>query len=374
MAPRVDTEADLGKVRHIIDLASLENYLVTNYPADFAKPLALKQFGFGQSNPSYQVTDAYGRKYVVRKKPSGQLISKTAHAVDREFYMLKALKENTKVPVPKVIGLCQDPAVIGTDFYVMEFIEGRIFHRPSLPELSVKDREECWHSALATLANLHSIDPSTIGLPAMFTKRMESHYARQLVTLTKVAKAQAAVKDIETGELVGPIPDADRVVTWMSKHLPSPRVAIVHGDYKIDNLIFHSTENRVIAILDWELCTIGHPLADLCNLLSPYYWPESLFGKDFGFLNPKETLPKGLPTVEQNLQYYSQIAGWDPVPSWTFGMVSAHYRFSVICHGIKARVARRQASSASAASNAEKLPSLAILAVDAIDESNKGKL
>lgn len=374
MSGRVDTEADLGEVRHSIDLASLENYLVSNFPKEFASPFVLKQFGFGQSNPSYQIVDGQGRKYVLRKKPPGKLVSKTAHAVDREFYMLKALKENTDVPVPRVICLCQDEKIIGTDFYIMEFVTGRIFHAPSFPGLTPEDRRECWQGALTAIATLHAVDPTAIGLPKMFTKRMESHFPRQLVTLSKVAEAQAAVTDVDTGKAVGQIPGAEQVVAWMGKHIPPERVSIVHGDYKIDNLIFHPTENRVIAILDWELCTIGHPLADLGNLLSPYAWPESMLGKGVGFLGTSEPLPAGLPTLEENLVFYSKISGWDPRPSWPFAIVSAHYRLSVICHGIKARVARRQASSANAARFAELLPALAQLATDEIQKYKKGSL
>lgn len=371
---RVDTEADLGEVRHPIDLAKLQKYLVDKHPKHFSAPLSIKQFGFGQSNPSYQLTDNDGRKYVLRKKPPGALISKTAHAVDREFYMLRALKENTSVPVPTVIDLCQDPDVIGTDFYVMEFVQGRIFHFPAIPELSPKDRAECWKSAIATLATLHAVDPTKIGLPAMFTKRIESHYPRQLVSLGKVAEAQAAVTDIDTGKAIGPIPGINDVIAWMQKRLPASRVAIVHGDYKIDNVIFHPTENRVIAILDWELCTIGHPLADLCNLLSPYYWPEDVFGVNTGFKDSKAPLPEGLPSVDENLAYYASIAGWDPRPDWAFGIVNAHFRFSVIVHGIVARVARKQASSASASNYTSLLPIIAKFSTDAIKDSKQGKL
>lgn len=371
---RVDTEADLGEVRHAIDIKSLETYLTSRYPEDFKAPFVLKQFGFGQSNPSYQITSADGRKYVVRKKPPGELVSKTAHAVDREFYMLKSLKEHTDVPVPRVVGLCQDPSVIGTDFYVMEFIQGRIFHKSSLPDLSAQDRKECWQSAISTIAKLHAVDPTKIGLPAMFTKSLDSHYPRQLVSLSRVADAQAAVKDLDTGKAVGPIPGSDQVVSWLKAHLPPARVGIVHGDYKIDNVIFHPTENRVIALLDWELCTVGHPLADLCNLLSPFYWPERIFGEGFGLAEPQGPLPPGLPTVDESLAYYASIAGWDPRPVWTFGMVAAHYRFSVICHGIKARVARKQASSANAEAVAARLPICAQLALDAIEATKKSKL
>ncbi|KAF5094154.1 hypothetical protein D0Z03_002171 [Geotrichum reessii] len=373
---RDDTEADLGEVRHEIDLLSLENYLSTSFPDQFTTPFVLKQFGFGQSNPSYQIKEAKGRKYVLRKKPPGKLVSKTAHAVDREFYMLQALKAHTDVPVPRVICLCQDEKVIGTEFYIMEFVQGRIFHSPSMPALDSKSRTECWQSALQALAMLHNIDPLSINLPAYFTKRMESHYERQLKSLSQVAQAQAEVTDIETGKKVGPIPGFEEAIAWMKKNIPEPRVAIVHGDYKIDNLIFHPTENRVVAILDWELCTIGHPAADLGNLLSPYAWPESVLGEGIGFLGTKKPHPAGLPTLKEQLAYYAKISGWDPRPVWPFAIVSAHFRLSVIAHGIKARVARKQASSPNAAHFAELVPVLAGFTTEEIakTEASKSKL
>lgn len=368
---QVDTESGLGAIRHPINQKNLEAYLTSNFPSDFTGPFTLQQFGFGQSNPSYQVKDAKGRKYVLRKKPPGKLVSKTAHAVDREYAMLKALREISKgdIPVPRVICLCQDENVIGTDFYIMEFIKGRIFHSPSFPDLSPKDRKECWQSAIKTLAKLHSVDPRK--LPSIFTKRLESHYPRQIGSLSAVAKAQASVKDIETGELVGPIPDFDKITQWMSKNLPKERVTIVHGDYKIDNLIYHPTENRVIAILDWELCTVGHPLADLGNLMHPYTWPESLFGKNTGLLNTAAPLPEGLPTVADNLKLYASITGYDATSDWSFAVVSAHFRLSVIAHGIKARVARRQASSANASKYAESPTFLSRLAMQEITQHSK---
>lgn len=370
---RNDTEADLGEVRHEINLASLETYLSTGFPNDFTAPFVLKQFGFGQSNPSYQIKDAKGRKYVLRKKPPGQLVSKTAHAVDSEFHMLRALKKHTSVPVPRVICLCQDEKIIGTDFYIMDFVEGRIFHEPSMPVLDAKSRTECWQSALQTLATLHKVDPLAIELPSYFTKRMESHYERQLKSLSQVAQAQAEVTDIETGEKVGPIPGFEKAISWMKKNIPAPRVAIVHGDYKIDNLIFHPTENRVVAILDWELCTIGHPAADLGNILSPYAWPEPILGEGVGFLDTKKPLPAGLPTLEEQLAYYAKIAGWDPRPVWPFAIVSAHFRLSVIAHGIKARVARKQASSPNAATFAGLVPVLAGFTINEIAKTESGK-
>lgn len=368
---QVDTESGLGKVRHPINLKNLEKYLTSNHPEDFVAPFEIQQFGFGQSNPSYQIKEAKGRKYVLRKKPPGKLISKTAHAVDREYAMLKALRElsNGEIPVPKVICFCEEADVIGTDFYIMEFIKGRIFHYPSMPILNAKDRKECWESAVKTLAKLHSIDPRK--LPKMFTKRLESHYPRQLGSLSAVAKAQAQVKDVDTGAEVGPIPKFEQIASWMSKNLPEPRVTIVHGDYKIDNLIFHPTENRVIAILDWELCTVGHPLADLGNLLQPFSWDEAFFGEGIGLKDTSKPLPEGLPTVEEDLKLYASITGYDATKDWPFAVVSAHFRLSVIAHGIKARVARRQASSLQAETHARSVPVLAEMAIKEIEASQK---
>lgn len=372
----VDTEAGLGEIRHPINLTNLENYLTKISPSDFEAPFVLKQFGFGQSNPSYQITDAKGRKYVLRKKPPGEIISKTAHAVHREFAILKALREinGEDFPVPRVICLCQDDSVIGTDFYIMEFIKGRIFHFPTMPELSPKDRRECWESAIRTLAKLHSVDPRK--LPSMFTKRVESHYPRQLGSLGAVAKAQSEVKDLDTGAIVGPIPGFQDIVKWMAQNLPSNRVSIVHGDYKIDNMIFHPTENRVIALLDWELCTVGHPLADLSNLLHPFSWDEAILGEGIGLANTKTPLPEGLPSVAENLKLYQSLTGYDATPDWNFGKVAANFRLAVIAHGIKARFARKQASSANAERHIRQVSVMADMALKEIAEAsnNKSKL
>ncbi|CAN6612243.1 hypothetical protein TRVA0_005S00716 [Trichomonascus vanleenenianus] len=364
---RVDTEADLGEIRSKLNVEGLTEYLVGKHPEQFEAPFTVKQFGFGQSNPSYQIVDARKRKYVLRKQPDGQLVSKTAHRVDREFYMLKALYP-TDVPVPKPIELCQDKSVIGTDFYIMEFVQGRIFHSPTFPELSKKDRDECWRSAVTSLAKLHALDPTKIGLPQNFLRNLSSHYPRQIITLSKVAEAQAAVVSKLTGKPVGPIPHFDYIVEWMKSNMPPERVGIVHGDYKIDNLIFHPTENRVIAMLDWELCTIGHPLADLGNLLMPYSIPAEARKKLMGSMNAEIDAP----TLVENLRRYQEAAGWDPAQFWTFAQVYAHLRLAVIIHGIKARHAVGQASSAKAAEHAATLHIFAELAYKTIKEAQNG--
>jgi len=351
----------------------LSAYLVKADAAEFEAPFTIKQFGFGQSNPSYQITDAKSRKYVLRKQPPGALVSKSAHRVDREYYMIKALHATGTVAVPRVLTLCQDKSVIGTDFYIMDFVQGRIFHDPTFPNLSPKDRTECWKSAVETLAALHKLDPAKIGLPSSFTKNLSSHYPRQAVTLSKVADAQANVEDLKTGKKLGPIPHFKEMVAWMSKNIPPERVGIVHGDYKIDNLIFHPTDNRVIAILDWELCTIGHPLADLGNLLHPYMIPP---GRTLGSIGGLDgaSLPEGVPSLQQQLLSYKRASGWDPAPYWPFAVVYAHLRLSVITHGIAARLARGQASSAHAKDVASGYFVLARLAWDEMNKAGKSKL
>lgn len=226
---------------------------------------------------------------------------------------------------------------------------------------------------METLAALHSIDAREIGLPQTFLRNYGSHYPRQVKTLTSVEEGQASAKNEKTGELVGHIPNFANLIDYMKTRMPPERVSIVHGDYKIDNLIFHPTENRVIAILDWELCTIGHPLADLGNLLQPYSVPPSLPSQGAAMTSLAESDIPGLPTVKEHLEIYRNAAGWDPQQYWTFAVVYAHLRLAVILHGIAARVARGQASSPYAALVAKGYPIFAGLATDAIEEEKAAK-
>jgi aminoglycoside phosphotransferase (APT) family kinase protein len=238
------------------------------------------------------------QKFVLRKKPAGQLVSNTAHQVEREYTMLRALHiHNTKpstppekkVPVPEPIILCEDSSVIGTPFYVMEFLDGRIFTSVSMPEVSPEvKREWCvpsqprlstslipfsWLSAIAALAALGSISPADVGLSKFGPST--DYFPRQIKSLSRVSAAQSEVVDVETGNAVGKIPFFDDLIAWYQQHLPDESktgLRIVHGDYKLDNLVFHPTENRVIGILDWELCTLGSPVSqnyifDLNNLI-----------------------------------------------------------------------------------------------------------
>ncbi|KAI4203638.1 MAG: hypothetical protein LQ350_001639 [Teloschistes chrysophthalmus] len=207
------------------------------------------KFGFGQSNPTYQLIGANGAKHVLRKKPPGELLSKTAHQVEREYRIIRALEE-TDVPVPKTLCLCEDASVIGTPFYLMEFLDGRIFEDAALPAVRPEERHEMWHDAIRTLAKLHRLLPSSVGL-SNFGKS-SGFYDRQIKTLGTIAESQAKALDIETQVAVGTIPHFDDMVSFFAnpQTQPKDRASLVHGDYKIDNLVYHKIEPKVIGILE----------------------------------------------------------------------------------------------------------------------------
>ncbi|KMU86467.1 acyl-Coenzyme A dehydrogenase family protein [Coccidioides immitis H538.4] len=302
-----------GAVRQPIDIPAFERYLERNVPS-IKVPLDVKQFGFGQSNPTYLLTASDGQKFVMRKKPPGKLLSKTAHRVDREYQIIHAL-ENTDVPVPKAICLCEDDSVIGTAFYIMEFLDGRIFTDPAIPNVSPQERKAIWKDAVETLAKFHRVDPKSIGMEKF--GRHSGFYDRQIATFRTISKAQAETVDIETKVPVGNLPHFEEMVEFFSnKDLqPKDRGTFVHGDYKIDNMVFHKTEPRVIGVLDWEMATIGHPLSDFCNLTSPYIHT----GGHPGSTEFSPEAAPGLPTREECVQWYSNIAGWNPTSEVIWG-------------------------------------------------------
>lgn len=266
-----------GPVRQPIDVARLEAYLKGNVP-EIELPLDVKQFGFGQSNPTYQLTSPSGARYVIRKKPPGKLVSKTAHKVEREYRILAALggtperAQQTGVPVPRAYILCEDSDVIGTPFYVMSFLDGRIIEDPAIPDAEIQHdparRRAMWSAAVRSLARLHKVDPASVGLAAY--GKPSGFYNRQIATWKGICAAQAATRDKETDVPVGELPHFKDIMEFFSdpRYQPKDRSTLIHGDYKIDNLVFHKTQAEVIGILDWEMSTRGHPLSDLLNMLT----------------------------------------------------------------------------------------------------------
>ncbi|KAH0563427.1 hypothetical protein GP486_002002 [Trichoglossum hirsutum] len=348
-------------VRLPIDVARLEAYIQHNVP-EIEVPIDIKQFGFGQSNPTYQLTDRTGRRFVLRKKPPGKLLSKTAHRVEREYRIIHAL-EKTNVPVPKAYCLCTDDSVIGTPFFVC-------LSNALLPihQLTLLCR---WHDAIRTLAKLHRVNPKDVGLENY--GRPSGFYNRQIATLQTVSESQAKTADIETGIPVGAIVKFDEMLNFFKdpRTQPKDRSTIIHGDYKIDNLIYHRNEPRVIGVLDWEMSTIGHPLSDFSNLQTPYInarFPVRPDQADF-----TDTLYPGIPLRNHAIQWYAQDAGWDPRTEMGWGDAFACARNVVIMQGIAARLARRQASSEKAQEYAVQMPEMGRVAWLLVEEEERNR-
>lgn len=342
-----------GPIRQPIDLDSLFKYIDQHAP-EIKTPLDVKQFGYGQSNPTYLLTDSIGKKYVMRKKPPGKLLSKTAHQVDREYRIIAAL-QSTDVPVPKALCLCEDDSIIGTAFYIMSYLDGRIFSDPAMPDVSPADRTAMWKSAVETLAKYHRVSPQSVGMEKF--GRPDNFYNRQLKTFATLSRAQAGTKDIETGVPVGNIPFFDEMSRFFAQKETQPRDrgTFVHGDYKIDNVVFHKTEPYVIGVLDWEMATIGHPLSDVVNLTGPFAHAAAMEhqtgdAKAMAAYRGSDAFLKGrtpgLPTREQVLEWYHAVVPWKQNPKeLTWGDAFGQYRGAIICQGIAARYAVRQASS-----------------------------
>ncbi len=300
---------------------------------DFPKSIKVRQFGHGQSNPTY-VISAGPREYVLRKKPPGKLLP-SAHAVDREYRILKALGE-TDVPVPRTYLLCEDESIVGTSFYVMERVEGRIFRDPTAPEVSdPKERAAILDAMNDTLAKIHQVDWKALGLadygkPGNYMARQVDRWARQY-----------------SASMTDPIESMDNLIKWLSEHIPAADdTTIVHGDFRLENLIIHPTEPRVVATLDWELSTLGHPLADLAYNCLVYHFPY-MPGRRSGY-GDLDLRALGIPSEKEYVADYCCRTGRDGIGDWKFFIAFGIFRLAAIVQGVYKRGLDGIASSASA--------------------------
>ena len=315
----------------------------------FQGPLIVKQFAGGQSNPTYML-ETPGKKYVLRRKPPGTLL-KSAHAVDREFRVLSALyAQDFPVPHPHV--LCSDESVIGTMFYVMDFVPGRVFFRCELPGMSVEDRAKAFDSANATLAKLHTLDYRALGLEDF--GKPGNYFARQISRWAQQYQASETQK----------IPEMDKLIAWLPGAVPEgDESCIVHGDYSFHNVFFHPTEPRIVAVVDWELSTIGHPLGDLTYHVMEWYRPDG--GDPRGTLanyNEAELAARGIPTLRAYIDKYCERTGRPPLKNLEFYQAYNLFRLAAIVQGIVGRAQAGTAADANAASMAARVPDFAKVA------------
>ncbi len=329
--------------RHRFDETRLDAWLRGAIP-DYSGPLRVAQFKGGQSNPSYRL-DTPGRAYVLRRKPFGKLLP-SAHAVDREYRVIAALCAQG-FPVPKPYVLCMDDLVIGAAFYVMSMVEGRLFWNAKLEAESARERRAIYLAMIETLARLHSYDPDLVGLGDF--GKAGNYFARQIDRWTRQYRAS----EIEKNEPI------DRLIEWLPRTAPAQdRVAIVHGDYRIDNMIFDPTVPRVTAVIDWELSTLGDPLADLTYLLVNWVLPadgrSALGGLDLPTL--------GIPSLEDAAAAYCAQTGRTNIPDLNWYFAYNLFRLTAILQGIAGRMRDGTAASAIAHELVARIPALSAAA------------
>ena len=316
-------------MKQTLDLDRLAAYLRQQLP-DFSGSLAAEQFAGGQSNPTYLLT-AGDQRYVLRRKPPGVLLP-SAHAVEREYRVIEALA-HSGVPVPRVLLLCTDESVIGSTFYLMAFVEGRSFWDPSLPGMKPEQRAAIYDEMNRVIATLHSVDYAAAGLAGF--GRPGQYLKRQIERWTRQYRASETER----------IDAMERLIEWLPAHLPeADETSLVHGDYRIDNLIFHPSEPRVLAVLDWELSTLGHPLADFAyHCMTWRVSPEEfrgLKGHDLGEL--------GIPAEDAYVRAYCERTGRTTLPDWDYYLAFNMFRMAAILQGILARALQGSAASAQA--------------------------
>ena len=312
---------------------------------DFSGPLSAEKFAGGQSNPTFKLS-AGDRKFVLRRKPPGQLLA-SAHAVDREFRVIAALQD-TDVPVPGAVALCKEDEIIGSMFYLMEYLEGRVFWDPVLPELNNDERSAVYDDMNRVLAAMHSINVADVGLGDY--GRPGNYFERQVGRWTKQYRAS----ETQT------VPAMEELMAWLPENMPAEddRVALVHGDYRLDNVMFHPTEPKIIAVLDWELSTLGNPIADLAYQVMAWQLP-----RDAGItgLAGIERKPLAIPEDSSYVTSYCERSGRDEIKHWNFYLAFCFFRLAAIVQGVKKRALDGTASSAEAESRGNLVQPLAEL-------------
>ncbi len=318
--------AELVAPVHAFDAGALAAYLRA-HAGDPAREVVVEQFQGGQSNPTYRVTTA-ARRYVLRRKPPGALLP-SAHAVEREYRVMAALAA-TGVPVARMVALCEDAAVIGTAFYLMEYVEGRVLWDPLLPGMTPTARAAHYDELNRVLAALHQVDCAAIGLADY--GRPGQYIARQVARWSKQYQAGSAP----------PIPAMDRLIEWLPRHLPpGDETCIVHGDFRLDNVIFHPTEARVLAVLDWELSTLGHPLSDFAYQAMAW----RLSPQEFRGLKGCDLDALGIPSERDYVAAYCRRTGRAGVEHWEFYLIFNMFRIAAILHGVLSRALQGNAAS-----------------------------
>ncbi|MGD8859350.1 MAG: phosphotransferase [Myxococcales bacterium] len=316
-------ETGLVEVReaHKFDETALDAYLREHMP-EYPGDAVIKQFEGGQSNPTFML-QCGDSKYVLRKKPPGKLL-KSAHAIEREYRIYRAL-EDTDVPVPKAHILCEDDSVIGTPFFLMDFVEGRVIRESGLPDFTPEQRRATYEDMCRVLAALHSVDYKAKGLedygkPGNYFERQVHRWTKQYL-------------DSKTHEHE----PMNSLLEWLPKNIPDDdTTTIVHGDYQLYNLLLHPTEPKVVALLDWELSTLGHPMADLAYNCMKYHTMEAF------------TLGEGIPKEDEYIQMYCEMTGRDRIPNWNFYVAFGFFRLAAIVQGVYKRGLDGNASSKAA--------------------------
>jgi aminoglycoside phosphotransferase (APT) family kinase protein len=351
MAP-IDRQATFSGTKDVapalaLDAARLQAFLAPRLP-DFRGPLRVHQFKGGQSNPTY-LLETPAHRYVLRRKPPGKLLP-SAHAVDREFRVISALHAQ-EFPVAAPLVYCADADVVGTPFYVMAHVEGRVVWEPRLPDMTPAERTGVYDAMNATLARLHSFDPTAMGLGNF--GRGDNYVARQVERWSKQYRASETER----------IDAMDGLIAWLPAHLPPPApTRLVHGDYRLDNIILSPSKPEVLAVLDWELSTLGDPLADLAYHLMQWDMPPSESGAGTGTLVGLDLARLGIPTRAAYVEAYVRRTGLDPRPQLPVYLAYNFFRLAAILQGIIGRVRDGTASSDNAAAMAPLVRPLALKA------------